>query len=56
MEKDMFAVKIVEDHGKKYLSVTHNGFQWNSFPIRQKDIPKIILVLAREYVEGERED
>ena len=46
-EKSNFDVKITEDHGGLYLSITHNGYQWTSIALRKPkmEIPRIIAVL-----------
>ena len=44
-----FDVRVYREHAqdKDYLSVTHNGYQWNSIAIYnpEKEIPRIIEVL-----------
>jgi len=53
-----FKVETKEDHGSYYLSVTHNGYQWNSIRLNnlQEEIPLIIIALAKmlkEEIHGE---
>ena len=44
-----FDVRVYREHAqdKDYLSVTHNGYQWNSIVIYnpKKEIPRIIEAL-----------
>ena len=48
MNKD-YAVKCEIDHGELYLSITHNGHQWASVAIKDREweIPLIISELQR---------
>ena len=52
MNKD-YKVECKEDHGDVYLSVTHNGYQWTSIPIKEPhiEIPLMIEVL-RGYLDN----
>lgn len=44
-----YEAKVIEDHGRVYLSVTHNGYQWGSISIKnpEEEIPQIIEALRR---------
>jgi len=44
----MFEVECKYDHEDLYLSITHNGYQWTSIPIKEpyREIPLIIKALA----------
>jgi len=44
MENNKFDIKVKEDHGDTYLSITHDGNQWTSMRITGK-IPHLIEVL-----------
>lgn len=46
--RNTYEAKVVEDHGRVYLSVTHNGHQWTSMCIHDPlyEIPHMIGVLA----------
>ena len=45
----MFKVECKYDHKDLYLSITHNGYQWTSIPIKdpEHEIPLIIDALQR---------
>jgi len=51
MNKD-YDVKCKIDHGELYLSITHNGYQWTSVAIkdREREIPLIISELQRHLI------
>jgi len=44
-----YDVKCKVDHGELYLSITHNGYQWASISIkdREREIPLIISELNK---------
>jgi len=44
-----YKVKVEEDWGDLYLSITHNGTSWSSLSIKNPDyeIPKIIEALSK---------
>ena len=46
---DKFDVRVSKDHDGDYLSVTHNGYQWNSIALHnpEKEIPRIIEALTK---------
>jgi len=44
MDNNKFDIKVKEDHGDTYLSITHDGNQWTSIRITGK-IPHLIEVL-----------
>ena len=48
-----YEVKCIVDHGKLYLSITHNGYQWTSVAIKdpKSEIPLIIYELKRALEE-----
>jgi len=49
----MFKAECKYDHGDLYLSITRNGYQWTSIPIKnpETEIPVIIEVL-KEYLKS----
>ena len=44
-----YDVKCKVDHGELYLSITHNGYQWESVSIKdgEREIPLIISELNK---------
>ena len=47
-----YRVKVENDHGTLYLSVTHNGYHWTSteIPEPEFEIPLIIKELEKAFV------
>ena len=43
-----FDLRVYKADGKDYLSVTHNGYQWNSIALHnpEEEIPRIIEALT----------